>query len=120
MQDTDFWIWLLRENVSGIKTCSQSVARGEAANRVGGLLVIAPAISAARDEQLRNFSLIEIFCDRDLSGRPKRTEREGDVLDFDQLARFQAANITQRESNMYLSSRTRIDIIDKCGRAPRL
>src|SRR6516225_11040562 len=29
----------------------------------------------------------------------------------------QAANITERENNMYLSSRTRIDIIDKCGKA---
>jgi hypothetical protein len=29
----------------------------------------------------------------------------------------QGANITERESNMYLSSRTRIDIIDKCGKA---
>src|SRR5262249_46142302 len=31
---------------------------------------------------------------------------------------FEAANRTERESNMYLSSRTRIDIIDKCGKAP--
>ena len=31
----------------------------------------------------------------------------------------QAANITERESNMYLSSRTRIDIIDKCGEVDR-
>jgi len=30
---------------------------------------------------------------------------------------IQAANLTERESNMYLSSRTRIDIIDKCGKA---
>jgi hypothetical protein len=29
----------------------------------------------------------------------------------------QAANITERENNMYLSSRTRIDIIDKCSKA---
>ena len=29
----------------------------------------------------------------------------------------QAANITERESDMYLSSRTRIDIIDKCSKA---
>src|SRR5262249_10562058 len=33
---------------------------------------------------------------------------------------FQAVNITEGESDMYLSSRTRIDIIDKCGRSPRL
>jgi hypothetical protein len=40
------------------------------------------------------------------------------VFPVQQLERtVQAANITERESNMYLSSRTRIDIIDKCGKA---
>src|SRR5207245_4170019 len=76
---------------SGIKTRSQSVARGET-DRVGGRLVIAPAVSAARDEQLRNFSLVEIFCDRDLSGRPNRTVSKGDVVHFDQLARLVAGS----------------------------
>jgi hypothetical protein len=47
---------------------------------------MAPAISAALDEQLRNFSLVEIFRDRELSGRPDRTENKGDLLHFDQLA----------------------------------
>jgi (4S)-4-hydroxy-5-phosphonooxypentane-2,3-dione isomerase len=50
MEDADFWIWILPENVSGIKTRSLSVARAEAADRVGGLLIIAPAVSAARDD----------------------------------------------------------------------
>src|SRR6188472_1927270 len=88
IEDTDFCIWILPENVSGIKTCSQSIARVHAADRVGRLLVITPAVSAALDEQLRNFSLVEIFRDRELSGRTNRTESKGDVIHFDQLARL--------------------------------
>src|SRR5262245_64666163 len=86
MEDTDFWIWILLENVSRVKTRGQSIAREHAADRVGRLLVIAPAVSAAVDEQLRNFSLVEIFRDRELSGRPNRTKGKGDLLHFDQLA----------------------------------
>src|SRR5262249_15085233 len=51
-------------------------------------LVIAPPVSAALDEKLRNFSLVEISRDGELRGRSKRTERKGDVVDFDQLARL--------------------------------
>ena len=74
--------------MSDVKTRSQPVARAHAADRVGRVLVTAPAVSAALDEQLRNFSLVEIFRDRELGGRPDRTEDKGDVLHFDQLARL--------------------------------
>jgi hypothetical protein len=81
-------VWILLENVSRVKTRGQSIAREHAGDRVGRRLVIAPAVGAAHDEQLRNFSLVEIFRDLELSGRPNRTESEGDVVHFDQLARL--------------------------------
>src|SRR5262249_56043201 len=86
MEDTDFWIWLLLENVSRVETRGQSIARKHARDRIGRRLVVAPAVSAARDEQLRNFSLVEIGRDRELSGRPNRTVGKGDLLHFNQLA----------------------------------
>src|SRR5262249_29522558 len=95
MEDTDFWIWILLENVSRVKTRGQSIAREYAGDRVGRRLVIAPAIGAARDEQLRNFSLVEIVRDRELSGRPNRTIGKGDVLHFDELARLVAGSPRQ-------------------------
>src|ERR1700730_112958 len=70
IKDADFCIWILPENVSGVKTGSHSVAGAHTAHRVGCTAVIAPAVSAAVDEQLRNFSLIEICGDGELSGRP--------------------------------------------------
>src|SRR5262245_17674578 len=95
MEDTDFWIWILLENVSRVKTRSQSIAREHAGDRVGRRLVIAPAVSAARDEQLRNFSLVEIFRDLELGGRPNRTVSKGHAVHFDQLARLVAGSPRQ-------------------------
>src|SRR5260370_18722889 len=88
MEDADFWIWILLENVSLVKTRAQSIARAHAGDRVGPSLVIAPAVGAALDEQLRNFSLVEVFRNLELSGRPNRTESKGDVLHVNQLARL--------------------------------
>ena len=50
MEDADFWIWILLENVSRVKTRAQSIARAHAGDRVGRRLVIAPAVGAALDE----------------------------------------------------------------------
>src|SRR5262249_32058110 len=88
MKDTDFWIWLLRENVSGVKTRCQSVARTHGTDRVGRYLVIDAAVGTALDEQLRDFSLVEVSRNLELRGPPNRPEHKGDVLHVDQLARL--------------------------------
>src|SRR4051812_12712056 len=95
IKDADSGFWILAENVSGIKPCSQPVARSHAADRVGCLLVIAPAVSAALDEQLRNLSVVEILRDRELRGRSDRAVSEGDLLHFDELARLVAGSPRQ-------------------------
>src|SRR5262249_29441095 len=95
MEETDFLSWILLENASRVKTRCPSIAREYAGDRVGRRLVMAPAIGAARDEQLRNFSLVEIFRDLELSGRPNRTVSKGDAVHFDQLARLVAGSPRQ-------------------------
>src|SRR5262249_47325501 len=88
VEDADFCVLVLPQDVPRVKPRSQPVARAHAAHRVGRLLVIAPPVSAALDEKLRNLSLVEISRNGELRGRSKRAERKGDVVDFDQLARL--------------------------------